>query len=39
MKQEPTATEALAYVGMKLAEWGCYVIILICIFYAWVGTP
>lgn len=39
MKQEPTATEAAAYIGMKLAEWGAYCVILAAIFFAWVGTP
>lgn len=39
MKQEPTATEVAAYLGMKLAEFGAYSILLICCLYFWVGTP
>ena len=39
MKPEPTATEAAAYVGMKIAEWGCYAVILIAIAVAWMVTP
>jgi chromate transport protein ChrA len=39
MKPEPTATEAAAYVGMKIAEWGCYAVILIAIAVAWTVTP
>lgn len=37
--REPNAFDAAKYVGMKLAEWGCYVILLYCLFYIWVGTP
>ena len=39
MKPEPTATEALAYVGMKMAEWTCYVIIFGSIAGWWFLTP
>ena len=38
-KPDPTATEVAAYLGMKLAEWGCYAIILMAIAGFWVGTP
>ena len=36
---EPTATEAAAYVGIKVAEYSCYIIILLAIGGLWVGTP
>lgn len=36
---EPTATEAAAYVGMKVAEYGAYAVIAICIAGFWIGTP
>jgi hypothetical protein len=36
---EPTATEAAAYVGMQIAEYGAYAIIVICIAGFWIGTP
>jgi hypothetical protein len=39
MKHEPTAAEAAAYVGIKIAEYGAYAIIAGCIALAWIGTP
>lgn len=36
---EPIATEAAAYVGMRLAEYGAYALIAICLVLAWIGTP
>lgn len=39
MKPEPTATEAAAYVGTKIAEWAAYGIIVYCICKAWVILP
>ncbi len=38
-RPEPTATEAAAYVGTKVAEWGCYAIIAVAIAGFWIGTP
>lgn len=35
----PNALYALSRVGIKVAEYGCYVIILVCLYLAWVGTP
>lgn len=35
---EPTATEAAAYVGMKLAEWASYFILAICLIGFGVAT-
>lgn len=36
---EPTATEVAAYVGMRLAEYGAYALIAICLALTWIGTP
>lgn len=38
-KPEPTATETAAYVGAKIAEYGAWAIILICLAGLWIGTP
>jgi hypothetical protein len=39
VKHEPNALDALAYVGMKAAEYGAYAIIIGCLALAWIGTP
>ena len=39
MSHEPNALDALAYVGMKTAEYGSYAIILIAPLVFWVMTP
>jgi hypothetical protein len=39
MNREPNALAALAYVGIKIAEYGAYAIIAGCIALAWIGTP
>jgi hypothetical protein len=36
---EPTATEAAAYVGIKLAEYGAYAVIFLAIAAWWCITP
>lgn len=36
---EPTATEAAAYVGMRIAEYGAYLIIALAVVGFWIGTP
>lgn len=39
MRPEPTTREALAYFGMKVAEYASYVILATCIAYGWIITP
>lgn len=39
MNREPNALNALAYVGMKTAEYSAYAIILIALLVFWVMTP
>jgi len=39
VKREPNALDALAYVGVKIAEYGAYAVIVSCIALAWIGTP
>lgn len=39
MKQEPTATEALAHLGAQIAEFASWVIIIVAIAGLWIGTP
>lgn len=38
-KPEPTAAEAAAYIGTKIAEYGCYLIIGAAIVGFWIATP
>lgn len=39
MKPEPNVHDAVVYVTLKLAEWGCYGVIIYCICHAWTITP
>ena len=39
MKPEPTTRETAAYVGMKVAEWAGYGILLVAAALFWAGTP
>lgn len=39
MNREPNALDAAAYVGMKVAEYGAWAVIAICILGFWVATP
>ena len=39
VKPEPTATEAAAYVAVRIAHAGAYIVIAFCLFFAWIGTP
>jgi hypothetical protein len=39
MSREPNELDALAYVGGRVAEYGAYAVIAICISLFWIGTP
>ena len=38
-RADPTATEAAAYVGTKLAEYAGYAVLAVCLLVAWIGSP